>query len=456
LDSATFFSSREAKISDEISPLGFACFGVGEWQSKPTHNPVPILDRAGHQKELQQAIIALRNGSTTSMAGWLRQHLFEHILPFWDPQVDEIHGGLFTCVTDGGEKVAGDKWLWSQWRAVWVFSRIFNTLDPDPKWRDRAEQIARFCCRHGWLEAEQGWALLLEERGQIKRAYESIYVDAFAVYGLSELYRATGNREWIERAQHTATAAIRRIESTGDQLPHFPYDIVPGTKPHGVPMIWSLKLAALGAASQDHRWTERAWAMLREIDADFYDPATDRVCETASLDGDNATLRPRVTLPGHVIEGMWFRLVAEQTADQPTLPPTEFWRRTARHVDLGWEESTGGGLLLATNAEGDVAETGWPFPDLKLWWPLTEALVASLFGWHQTRDETWHDWYARFWRTACDHYVDWQHGEWRQKLDRNLQPFSGTVALPVKDPFHLPRSLILQIELLESDHIPRP
>jgi hypothetical protein len=34
-------------------------------------------------------------------------------------------------------------------------------------------------------------------------------------------------------------------------------------------------------------------------------------------------------------------------------------------------------------------------------------------------------------------------------LNRDLTRWEGVIALPVKDPFHLPRSLILQIELLE-------
>jgi N-acylglucosamine 2-epimerase len=46
--------------------------------------------------------------------------------------------------------------------------------------------------------------------------------------------------------------------------------------------------------------------------------------------------------------------------------------------------------------------------------------------------------------------VDWENGEWRQKLNRDFTPMAGVVALPVKDPFHLPRSLIFQIEMLEK------
>ena len=34
-------------------------------------------------------------------------------------------------------------------------------------------------------------------------------------------------------------------------------------------------------------------------------------------------------------------------------------------------------------------------------------------------------------------------GEWRQRLDRAGQPVTELIALPVKDPFHLPRAALL-------------
>jgi N-acylglucosamine 2-epimerase len=40
-------------------------------------------------------------------------------------------------------------------------------------------------------------------------------------------------------------------------------------------------------------------------------------------------------------------------------------------------------------------------------------------------------------------------GEWRQRLDRRGDPISTVVALPVKDPFHLPRAAILAVQLLD-------
>ncbi len=386
------------------------------------------------------------------MAAWLREHLFEHIMPFWDRQVDDIYGGLFTCVTYSGERVAGDKWLWSQWRAVWVYSRIFNTLDPNPKWRDQAESIAQFCLKHGWLPRESGWALLLSRSGEVKRGYESIYVDAFAVYGMSELARATRDVRWLTRARETADRAMEKISRLGDGIPHFPYSIPLGAKPHGIPMIWSLKLAALARVTGDQKYVRLSHAALDEIDRDFWDESADRIWETVDRQGGP---RPPgagdVTLPGHVIEGLWFRRVVDRTFPRESVDVTETWRRMRLHFDLGWEDATGGGLLLAVEDGKPASPENWPFADTKLWWPQTEALVASSLGWHETGDVYWVKRYEQLWELAWKHYVDWENGEWRQKLNRDLSPFTGTVALPVKDPFHLPRSLILQIELLESD-----
>lgn len=416
------------------------------------------LNRAGHEGAMQEALQHLATGRLQPMAAWLRRHLLEHVMPFWDALYDEIHGGIFTCVQGDGTVIARDKWLWSQWRAVWVCSRLFNTIEPAEKWRSRARRIAEFCCDHGWLEEEQGWALLLDQAGAVQRGYESIYVDAFAVYGLSELARATGEDHWLVLAERTAAAALTKIERLGDALPHFPYSIKPGTKPHGIPMIWSLKLAALGGATGNPRWLHAARGMLTEIDRDFYDAAEDRIRETVWREGKGPTEDRLVsaTVPGHAIEGFWFRRVVEQGGGGEVSPPAETWRRVERHLQLGWDEAQGGGLLLAVDAAGQVAAEGWPLPDLKLWWPHTEVQVAGLMAWQETGDTEWLEWYRKLWAFAAEHFVDWEHGEWRQKLDRDLQPFSGTVALPVKDPFHLPRSLMMQIEILEGSGIPRP
>jgi N-acylglucosamine 2-epimerase len=389
------------------------------------------------------------------MAAWLRGHLFGHVLPFWEKQAFDPHGGLNTCINDAGTVQSTDKWLWSQWRAVWVFARIYNTLDHRPVWLERARGIAEFCLRHGWLESEHGWALLLAQDGRGLRGYESIYTDAFAVYGLGELYRATGDATHRQWAVRTADAVLARLAQRRDRMPHFPYPIPAGAKPHGIPMIWSHVLVGLGAALGEEKYLVAARQLAAEIFAHHYDPAGDCVYEFVRQEGG---LYPgpegKVVVPGHVIEDMWFQLDVLAWAGGDHIRPTELHRLTLRHLELGWDHEYGG-LRLALNRDGTTS-VAWGFADAKLWWPHTEVLIATLRGWQETGRAEFFDWYAKVWRLCLEHYVDWEHGEWRQKLNRDFTPMAGVVALPVKDPFHLPRSLILQIEGLEGLGVAKP
>ncbi len=384
------------------------------------------------------------------MAQWLRTHLFDHVMPFWERHGFDALGGLNTCISDAGVILSTDKWLWSQWRAVWVFSRIYNRIDRDPRWLNYACDIAKFCAQSAWDERAEGWALTVSQTGKILRGNESIYTDAFAVYGLAELYRATGG-DWARQlACKTADAALKKLAGPRDVIPHFPYPIPRGAKPHGVPMMWSLVLAELGEALADERYLAAARALSVEIFRDFYRRDRDLVFEFVHLDGSPFPgPQGSAVVPGHVIEDLWFQIHVAKLTGHVAPGPDEIFRLMLRHLDVGWDHAQGGGLLLAIDADGGTP-VGWNFAETKLWWPQTEALYATLLGAAQTGQSVFLDWYERLWRLGLDYYVDWENGEWRQKLDRSLQPLQGVVALPVKDPFHLPRSLILQIELLEG------
>jgi len=396
----------------------------------------------------EAALRQLRQGARLPMAQWLRAHLFGHVMPFWERHGVDPLGGFNTCIDDAGRILSTDKWLWSQWRAVWVFSRIYNQLDPNPRWLAYARQIAGFCIKTGWDERAEGWVLTVAQDGTVLRGCESIYTDAFAVYGLVELYQATRDAGTLQLACQTADAALRKLAGPRDALPHFPYPIPAGTKPHGIPMMWSLVLAELGQVTKNERYLAAASSLAGEIFRDFYRPDRDLIFEFVHADGSRFPgPQGNAVVPGHVVEDMWFQIRVAELTGGTSPGRDEMLRLALRHLDAGWDAAHGGGLLLAIDADGRTP-VGWNFADTKLWWPQTEALYATLLGAVQTGRPVFLDWYERLWRLCLEHYVDWENGEWRQKLDRSLAPLQNVVALPVKDPFHLPRSLILQIELL--------
>ena len=384
-----------------------------------------------------------------ALRDFLRDHLVSDIIAFWLKHGPDEAGGLNTCMHDDGSLISRDKWLWSQWRAVWVFSTMYMNIDRNPKYLELARHIYDFCVKFGWDEKQQGWNLLLSHDGSVKAGLDSIYVDGFAMYGATAFARATGESAPAEWAVRTADSVLKRLEQPHDTIPHFPYEIPKGARVHGLPMIFSLLFWELGEHLNEARYRDAALRMQRDIFKNFYKPSRDLLLERVAADGSEypAPLGTTV-IPGHVIEDMWFQIhIARDRGDDEGIAAC--CRLIKRHCEAGWDDEFGG-LLLAIDADGrPLDQVGWKFADTKLWWPHTEALYALLLAYEYTGESWCLDWYDMVHDYSFKRYPSAEHGEWVQKLDRRGQPIKDVVALPVKDPFHLPRALIYCVDTLE-------
>lgn len=372
------------------------------------------------------------------------KHLFERILPFWLKSAKAPDGGLYTCIDDYGKLISTDKWIWSQMRAVWVFSRLYNTIDRDLQWLELAGSIFDFVQSHAWIEEDKVWALCTNGDGNIVRGNESIYVDGFALYGMAELYRAKPDPELLRWIQITEKSVNARLQLPHDQIPHFPYPIPQGASVHGIPMIFSHVYDSMqGIPGGD--WATKADILGESILKDFYRPELGLIVERIAKNGNPFPgNKGTAVVPGHVIESLWFQFQrCINNNKHNDLKRLFEWLK--RHLNFGWDEKFGG-ILLAKDAHGSEP-VGWDFPTSKLWWPHTEALYATLLAYSLTGDREFRMWYERIKTWSLEKFAVIPHSEWIQKLDRKGNPISDTVALPVKDPFHLPRSLILMIEL---------
>lgn len=383
------------------------------------------------------------------LATFLKEHLLRDIMPFWTRHAVDNDGGLNTFIADDGSLHSRDKYLWSQWRAVWVCSRLYRTIDRDPKWLELAWHIYNFCEPAGWLEDEQAFALVLNHKGKVVRGYDSFYTDCFAIYGSSELALASGNDAPLAVARRTADAMIEKLKRRHDAIPHFPYPIPPGARVHGIPMMASYTLAELLETCDEPRYREAARALSDEIFDRFYDPQCDLLIERVAEGGGHYPGPEGSTVvPGHVIEDAWFQIhIAQRLGIAGRVEQSLAWIR--RHMEIGWDHQYGG-LLHAVDVDGNIAdEKGWPVPDAKIWWPMTEAMYALLLADSLGAGDWAMDWYWKVHDVAFKHYPDREHGEWHHKLGRDFSPISWG-PMPVKDPFHLPRALILSIECLET------
>jgi N-acylglucosamine 2-epimerase len=371
--------------------------------------------------------------------------LHHDVLPFWTRHAIDANGGINTCIADDGKIISRDRWNWSQWRAVWVFSKLYNTVEKRPEWLKIARNIYQFVTAHGPMENGH-WPLLLDGEGKLLRGYESIYVDGFALYGMTEFFKATGDPAVRTLAMKTYQSVQVALKSK-EELPQWPYPLSADKKPHGKSMMFSLIYDELAEAIGDHEIRDEADYHYRQVMDVFLRPESGFLLERLRLN-DQLLPSPEGTavVPGHAIESMWFQIhIARTRNDQARIDRAV--KAIRFHLEKGWDTQYGG-LFLAIDAEGRD-EIGWGFPDTKLWWPHTEALYATLLAYEHCREDWCLEWHERIREYSYAHYPVKEYGEWRQKLDRQGKPMTQVVALPVKDPFHLPRALMYCVEVLD-------
>jgi len=85
--------------------------------------------------------------------------------------------------------------------------------------------------------------------------------------------------------------------------------------------------------------------------------------------------------------------------------------------------------------------------DTKLWWVHSEALYALLLAHHHGAGDWAWEWYQRVHDYTFRTFPA-PEGEWIHIRTREGAPVDKVVALPVKDPFHVPRAFLHIIRLL--------
>jgi len=413
--------------------------------------------------------------------GFFENELTNQILSFWLPRCeDKVFGGYVNCFDNLGERlVSYDKYTWSQGRFVWLFSKLAVTTAPIFSQAQRTEflrlagQGADFLMEHCLIGKDDWRCVFLMERDGSPKHVEgwepldmSIYADCFAVIGLAKYAGASGDLPAYQFAKRLHESCVDRVRRNSFHT--LPYPLSQAYRAHGIPMILSNTTKELYLAAE--RLDPAACPALRDLVRGF--------CEdilTHFVDGENVmrevitrenTFIPQIlgqhVNPGHTIEDTWFLL---EGADLCGCPQWEdkIFAMAEKVFQIGWDESFGGILhfcgVNGGKPEGDLDGvagepmvqqlSGW---DDKLWWVHSEALYTSLLCHIRTGRERFLDIFMRIFAYTMETFPsrDQDVREWVQIRARNGKPQEKVVALPVKDPFHIARNLILLLELLNQ------
>lgn len=383
------------------------------------------------------------------MENFYRQFLFEGILPFWLKHgIDREHGGLLTCLNEQGEQIGTDKFVWSQARGIWTFAAIYRRLKADPQLLRIAVHTAEFCLTHAIL-SDGRVAFRVSRSGEVIEGHTSIYADLFLAYGLNELYLATRIERYREMAIGLFKQSAREIRK-----PYFD-KLAPYALPEQVAWVHGPPMIALETANELLESTDDSEVI------EFVDWALDRIMRQhrrpemrtliehlGARDEFLDTPPGRAVVPGHAIESMWFVIHAARRRNRPELV-AEAVEVIQWMLEAGWDPEFGG-IFLGLDAKG-VRPPWFANADKKIWWVHCEALYALLLSSRLTGEKWCSEWFERVREWAFRHHGDGST-EWVQRLDRSGRPITELIALPVKDPFHLPRSLVLSIQLLSEKH----
>ncbi len=404
-------------------------------------------------------------------------HLKNVILPFWEREaIDHEYGGFYTCFNNEGTKlVSTDKYTWSQGRMVWLLTRLSGMDCFDETVREKylewARKGARFLMEHCLLE-NGNCTFLMDREGRpkpIKPGSEldiSVSADRFAAQGICCYAAKAQDREAYEFAKKLYKSIKARLES-GSYKSH-PYPVPRGYVMHGrfmglLDLSSEMELAArsFGDSYQRELLGVADVNACHIMDGFVDDDLVLHEMKTADGKFEDSTLFGRYVNPGHTVEDMWFVIHHGLKTGNSRLIE-KACRVAEKALDIGWDNEYGGILLFADmeggRPRGDVS--GYETEEMarkitndwsnKLWWPHSEALYTLLLAYCLTDDGRYLELYEKVHEYTFRVFPnpDAKTGEWIQIRDRFGKPESKVVALPVKDPYHIARNLLLIIELL--------
>lgn len=393
-------------------------------------------------------------------------------LPYWSGFVDTKYGGILNCINNYGDQLlAEDKFTWSQGRWLWVLGRIhdlkkqgiFPAVSQEELlvWMKGTWEFIKNCS----IYDESVCCYVLTREGHKKedertgRYDASIYADCFALIGMAQYVKTMEYREGLNAVETLYHSIVKRIELNSFLTE--PYPIPAGYEIHGIPMIlintvheYILMKQRLGLAAEEE--TAYARGKLEFILDKLYDGEGHIREHKSTPERQTTFLLDRHINPGHTLEDSWFMIeFLEQFGGLDAYLPRicEIVKKT---FAVGWDRKYGGLLRFADYEGGQPRgiQTGSAYEDLvvntwdmKLWWPHSEILYLFPKLYEMTGDKEFLKDYEECFTYVFTTFPNQELGEWVQIRRRDGSPEEKVVALPVKDPFHIMRDFIKNVEM---------
>ncbi len=373
--------------------------------------------------------------------------LTEKVIPFWQNNcVDREYGGYFTMLDRDGSVYDTTKYMWMQWRIVYMFALLSKSRFGKPEFLDIAVQGYDFLYKNGRC-SDGSYYFALNRKGEALTAPYNIFSDCFAAMGAAALFYATGVEEYRTEARSAMKSYISRIPNPKRQ-----WNKTLAAAPERLSLGSYMILANLGSVMSECLGTTEfdgnTAQAVKTVMEFFHSEEHKVIFENVNPDGtfDLESCEGRFVNPGHGLESMWFILkYAERVGDK------ELISRACRYIDELFEFGTDkkyGGIFYFMDALGKPHIELQH--DMKLWWPHNEAAIAALYAYKLSGDEKFLEHFKRVDEYMWSHFRDEEYGEWYAYLNRQGEPTHSLKGGKWKTFFHLPRCLMTCADLMSD------
>ncbi|MEM1167885.1 MAG: AGE family epimerase/isomerase [Cyanobacteria bacterium P01_H01_bin.35] len=398
----------------------------------------------------------------------LKEILLKNIIPFWYPQIIDLENGGYQLNHNCEGKFKGktNKYLVTQARTLWFFSRLVNSRYVTNEYLKAAQHGYKFLSEQMWDQEYGGFYWEVYPSGKtVNIPDKDMYGQAFGLYALSEYAIASGDQSaitlanklfqlWEEYAYDSEYGGYREI---------FQQDWSSVSSAEKIKMKGLPRLAPTNKLMNTHLHLMEALTLYCKVTNNSI--AKQRLLELIIIQS-NTVLRKTIGACtdqyqpnwtylsginfdyisyGHDLENIWLLMDAGKIAGLSVNLFLDLYKTLFNYaLKYGYDLQKGG-----------FYDSGFyhrfAHKRAKTWWVQAESLVAALRMYKITKDKIYYNCFAETLDWIYTYQVDWQQGEWHFKILPNGKKI-GDKAGAWKSPYHNARSML---ECLDTLHLLR-